>query len=120
MVVNVEVEEVTSGSVRVSWEHLNSTMITGYIVYYSQTGIMANEKFVNSTNFTNSVVIGGLMNNVEYKFQVAAIAELDGDVIIGQRSILNNMTMVVFTDTPTTHITSSPPSPQNPSPTPQG
>ena len=34
-------------------------------------------------------MIGGLLNNVEYKFQVAALAELDGDVVIGERSILN-------------------------------
>ena len=117
MVVNVEVVEVTSGSVRVSWDHLkNSPMITGYIVYYNRTGFMANEEVVNSTNF---VVIDGLINDVEYQFQVAAIAELDGDAIIGERSIVNNMTIIVLTTTPATH-TSTPSPPQNPSSTPQG
>ena len=34
----------------------------------------------------NSVVIGNLVNNVEYQFQVAAIAKLDGVVFTGVRS----------------------------------
>ena len=107
MVVNVEVEVVTEMLVRVSWDLLDNPEITGYIVYYSQIG---NTQSVNVTTSTNSVVIHGLMNNEEYQFQVAAIAELDGDVIIGERSILNNMSVVALTITPTTQP-SSPPSP---------
>ena len=81
--MNVEVEVISAGSVKVSWDCLDIPEITGYIVYYNQTG---NTQSVNVTSSTNSVLIDGLMNNVEYQFQVAAIAELDGDVVIGVRS----------------------------------
>ena len=75
MVVNVEVEVVTDVSLRMS---LDIFKITGYTVYCSQTGNGANKQSVNITTSTNSVVIANLMNNVEYQFQVAATAELDG------------------------------------------
>ena len=97
MVVNVKVELVTDMSVRVSWDLLDIPKITGYIVYYSQTG---NTRSVNVTSSTNSVAISGLVNNVEYQFQVAAIAELNGDRAIGERSILNNVSIVVHTTSP--------------------
>ena len=113
MVVNVEVEVVTDMSVRVSWDLLDSPEITGYMVYYSLIGIGMKEQFVNVISSTNSVVIG---DNVEYQFQVAAIAELDGDVIIGERSTLNNMSVVALTITPTTQ----PSSPTSPTPSSHG
>ena len=84
MVKNVEVEVVSAGSVGVSWDSLDIPGIMGYIVYYSQTG---NTQSVNVTSSTNSVVISGLMNNVEYQFQVAAIVELNGEVVVGERSM---------------------------------
>ena len=82
MVMNIVVV-ISADSVGVSWDSLDIPEITGYIVCYSQTGTTQS---VNVNTSTNSVVIGGLMNNVEYQFQVAAIAELDGEVIIGERS----------------------------------
>ena len=88
MVINVEVEVVSAGLVRVSWNALDIPEITGYIVYYSQTG---NTQSVNVTSSANSVLIDGLINNVEYQFQVAAIAELNGDVAIGERSLGNTV-----------------------------
>ena len=88
--MNVVVEVVSAGSVRVSWDCLIIPEITGYIVYYSQTG---NTQSMNVTTSTNSVLIDGLMNNVEYQFQVAAIAELDGDVLVGERSVLNSVSV---------------------------
>ena len=109
MVINVEVEEASAGTVRVSWDSLDIPEITGYIVYYSQTG---NTQTRNVTTSTNSVVIDGLMNNVEYQFQVAAIAEQDGDLILGERSTLINMVAI----TPTTQ----PSSPPSPTPSSQG
>ena len=85
MLINVEVVSVPS--VRISWSSLQILDITGYMVSYVQTGITQS---VNVTSSINSVVIDGLMNNVEYQFQVAAIAELlDGNVITGERSIHN-------------------------------
>ena len=86
----------SDSSVNVSWDRLDIAGITGYIVYYSQTGTSAKEQSINVTkSTTNSVVIDGLMNNVEYQFQVAVIAELDGNFIVGERSTLNNMSKIV-------------------------
>ena len=101
MVVNVEVEVVTDMSVRVSWDLLDISEITGYIVYYSQK---ENTQSVNVTNSTNSAEIGGLMSNyTEYQFQVAAVAELDGYVVIGERSIR----VMALTTIPTSQGTES-------------
>ena len=93
MVMNVEVETASSGSVRVSWDSLDIPEITGYIVYYNQKGIT---DFMNVTVPTNSrsVVIGGLMSNVEYQFQVAAVADYDGAVIIGEKSAVATWTKI--------------------------
>ena len=94
--MNVEVEVVSDTSVRVSWDSVDIPEITGYTVYYSQTGNRKrqSEESITVPSSDNSVVIEGLLNNVEYQFQVVAIAELDGDVIIGQRSLLSRIVVV--------------------------
>ena len=102
MVKNVQVTVVSATSVNISWDRPEIAGLTSYIVYYSQTGSSANEKSLNVTNSTNSVVIGDLMNDVEYQFQVAAIAELDGDVIIGRRSSVFIAALTTYTTIPTT------------------
>ena len=93
--VRVEVEVTSDTSVRVSWDSLDVPEITGYIVYY-QSGVI-NELSVNvsltTAQPTINITVEGLMNNEEYQFQVVAVAELDGEVIIGQRSVV--VTMVV-------------------------
>ena len=38
IVVNVEIDMISSTSLRVSWDRLDIPEITRYIVYYSQTG----------------------------------------------------------------------------------
>ena len=93
---NVVVEIVSDTSVRVSWDSVDIPEITGYTVYYSQTGNRKrqSEESITVPSSDNSVVIEGLLNNVEYQFQVVAIAELDGDVIMGQRSILDDSAVV--------------------------
>ena len=83
MVINVEVMVISATSVRVSWDNLNLTGITGYIIYYvinenSETG----ESFTVSSS-SSSATFTELTNGVEYKFQVAAIA---GNGSIGERS----------------------------------
>ena len=86
-IVNVMTEVVSTSSVRVSWDGIDIPEITGYTVCYSQTGNRQSEELsVTVTSSANSVVIGNLVNNVEYQFQVAAIAELDGVVFTGVRS----------------------------------
>ena len=109
LVLNVEVEVVSDTSVRVSWDSVDIPEITGYTVYYSQTGNRKrqSEEFVTVPNSDNSVVIEGLLNNVEYQFQVVAIAELDGDVIIGQRSLRHGIVVALPTTATSLPITTA-------------
>jgi fibronectin type 3 domain-containing protein len=92
MMVNVEI--VSANSVRVSWDSIDIPEITGYTVYYSQTGNRERQSEVTVPSSDNSVVIEGLVNNEEYQFQVAAIAVLDGEIITGRRSMLSTITVV--------------------------
>ena len=90
-VPNVDVEVVSDSSVRVSWDRISLTEVTGYTVYYSETG-SAEEVFVTVPNSADSVVIGDLLNDVEYQFQVAAnIAPCT--TITGQRSEPSKVTL---------------------------
>ena len=99
--MNLELEIVSDTSVRVSWDSVDIPEITGYTVYYSQTGSRKrqSEESITVPSSDNSVVIEGLLNNVVYQFQVAAIAELDGDVIVGQRSLLNVIVAILLATT---------------------
>ena len=86
--MNVRVEKLTSTSVRVSWDRIDIMEITSYTVYYNATGSRRNEQSIIVASSQNSLVIGNLMSNVEYKFQVVAVALLYGDVrVMGQRSV---------------------------------
>jgi hypothetical protein len=92
MVMNVEVEVVSTTSVKVSWKNIiDIPEITGYTVYYSQMGNkkrQTGEKFMTVSSSAYSVVIGGLANNAEYEFEVVAIVELNGVVVLmGERSM---------------------------------
>ena len=77
-------EVVSATSVQVSWDRLDILEITGYIVYYSQTG--NSEMVTTLSGSKNSVTIENLFTDVEYQFQVVALAELNGDVVMGKRS----------------------------------
>ena len=78
------VEVVSATSIQVSWDRLDIPEITSYMVYYSQTGNSERVTTVSSSKI--SVTIENLQTNVEYQFQVVAVAELDGDVVMGERS----------------------------------
>ena len=77
--MNVEVEISSATSARVSWDRLDIPEITGYIVYYSQRQRDIKHIF----SLENSVIIDNLLSDVEYQFEVVAVAELDGDVVTG-------------------------------------
>ena len=98
----LEVESATS--IHVSWDRLDIPELTRYIVYYSQKG--NSEMTTSVSGSENSVTIYNLLTDVEYQFQVVAVAELEGesDAIIGERSN-------VSVSRPT------PPPPTTPSPT---
>ena len=80
VVMNVEVEITSATSVRVSWDRHDIPEITGYIVYYSQRQRDITEHIFSHEN---SVIIDNLLTDVEYQFEVVAVAELDGDIVTG-------------------------------------
>ena len=88
VVMNVMVEMLSNTSVIVSWESIDTSELTisyrvYYYYYYNQSGDM--DAFVNASS--NSIVIDNLISIVEYLFYVVVIAEVDGQIFIGQRSM---------------------------------
>ena len=111
--MNVQVESVSDSSVRVSWEIINNFMITNYTVYYFLNVTEDYEAEVNEfiivPSSANSVVIENLTESVitDYQFQVVATAEINGEVIMGERSaavrsVMPPTTMSIATTTSTT------------------
>ena len=76
----------SASSVNVTWERINTSLITSYIVYYRPNGNELDEKSLNVSSLQNSVIVSGLTTEVEYQFEVVAVAELDGEVVLGGRS----------------------------------
>ena len=108
--VVIRLEVLSATSVRVSWDRLDLTEITGYILYYSQTGnseMVPTQHFINVASSTNFIFLTDLTSNVEYQFEVVAVAELDGDVVVGERS--NKYTKrLTLTSVPGTQIDIAP------------
>ena len=77
---------VSANSIQVTWDQLCTSEITGYRVYYRQTGkceIDTIEQYSTVSCSKNSVTIDNLLTNIEYQFQVVAI---EGDTDVGERS----------------------------------
>ncbi len=90
MVMNIRVEIVTSTSARVSWDAINTPVISGYIVYYSLTGNrkrQAEESVDVPGSSATTVLIEDLVNGVEYQFTTLSLANLNGDEITGPRAM---------------------------------
>ena len=91
-ITQLEFDVLSASSVRVSWDRLDIPEITGYIVYYTVSQIgnsdekSNTELSVNITSPDTSVTIDNLISDMQYQFEVVAVAELNGDVAIGQRS----------------------------------
>ena len=63
--------EVLSGTfIQVIWDRLDIPELTGYIVYYSQTGNSEMSTTVSGSD--NSVTFENLLTDAEYQFQVVA------------------------------------------------
>ena len=90
-------EVVSATSIHVSWDRLDIPELTRYIVYYSQTG--KSEMNTTVSGSENSVTFNNLLTNEVYQFQVVAVAELDGETIMGERS---NVSVARPTPPPTT------------------
>ena len=99
MIANVRVEREGTNSVQVTWERINVPGITSYTVFYSTTGTSKrqfNEQSVTIPSSESSVVIMSLVSNVEYKFQVVAIGTLNGQDVVGDRSVLSSTSMIII------------------------
>ena len=104
MVLNVVVELLPNGSVIVTWEDIGIPEVEGYVVYYNLTedsgGNFTEQSLTTydgNPNSTNFVLFGDLMDDEEYSFQVAAIAERNGDRVIGERSLITNTSIIHVT-----------------------
>ena len=87
--VVIQLEVLSATTVNVSWDRLDIPEITGYIVYYSQTmnsEMVPIQHFINVFSSTNFVLLTDLTSDIEYQFDVVAVAELDGDTVMGSRS----------------------------------
>ena len=101
-VTNVTLQVISESSVRVSWNALDYIPeIIHYTIVYGMTGNMS-EGFVMVPSSLSSVVIEGLSGNKEYQFQVVATAELDGEVLVGERS---SSSVIIVTLLPVTNPT---------------
>ena len=69
----LKLEILSASSVNVSWESFDSSLINSYIVYYSRIGNVEEVKSFNVSGLLNSVIISGLMTEVQYQFQVVAV-----------------------------------------------
>ena len=99
MVMNVEVEALSHSSVKVFWDEIQSDVptITNYTMYYGLKEGDEREKnqlFLSVPRTRDFVVVDNL--STEYQFQVAATAEANGETIIGQRSEVQTLEVVVL------------------------
>ena len=83
MVTNVQVEQITENSVRVSWDAISLPEVTRYRVFYSpiesrKRQVMGELMVEVQGREQTSVVIEDLVSSVQYQFQVVAIAVLHG------------------------------------------
>ena len=93
MVNNVVVIVLTNTSIRVSWDRLQISDIT-YLILYSQTRKQETESTRVVPSNERSMEIKGLITGAEYKFQVVAQADVDGEIIVGKRSLLTGMSLL--------------------------
>lgn len=78
--------QLSDTSVRVSWDGIdNVPELTGYRVYYTQTGRQVEEMSVTISARQTSVVFVELVIYVEYQFQVVALAKLRGREFVGNK-----------------------------------
>ena len=88
IVNKIRVKSLSPTAVRVTWGSVDIPEIAGYVVYYSEKK-RQNEMSVTVTSHTiNSVDIRGLSKNVKYQFQVAVLAEVNGEQFVGERDDL--------------------------------
>lgn len=95
-VESIEAEALSATSARVTWEPVDVAEVTGYLVYYRPLVAvrldLEGEEKVPKTD--SSVVIRNLMSNVEYWFEVAAVVEVNGRTLTGERTGANTTVLI--------------------------
>ena len=92
--MNVHVEQLTETSVKVSWNQIIASEIINYTVYYRPSDSSENKSSVTVSSSESSVEIDDLMTAVEYEFEVAATAELGGEIYPGELSSPNHIVLL--------------------------
>ena len=113
IIKNVVVTVLTSTSASVSWDRLQISEITHYVIYYQLTenGKKKAIESLSVNSIKRSEDITGLINNAEYQFQVAAQAVVAGITIVGEKSppiVKSLLETTPSAFTPTTSPTTSP------------
>ena len=89
--LNVTVKSLTSTSYRVSWVIDETMDVVAWTVYYRPTGagggVDTGELSVNVSGSDSSVVFDDLQEDVEYVFEVASWAIVDGSAFLGDRVV---------------------------------
>lgn len=99
VVLNVRVDrERNITSVRVAWDGIAVPGIANYTVYYGAAGSSTtqSERSVTVSGSENTALIIGLVDNVEYQFQVVAIGVLNGQEIVGERSMITSASKILI------------------------
>ena len=98
MVGNVQVQNF---SVEVTWDPPPlTTGIVGFRVYYSQVQSrkrQSEEGVEDVDGLVSSATITGLSRGVQYQFQVAVRARLNGEIFEGERSAISEDSMITLT-----------------------
>ena len=81
---NTQVQILSGSSVNISWDSIDNSEITGYLVYYHPTRDPHSEQFVNVSKPDNSVIIRDLESHVTYQFQVVAIDIFSDAITAGE------------------------------------
>ena len=103
---NVQAEQLTETSVRVSWDVISLPEVTRYRVFYSQVASrkrqVEEEMMDVQGGDQTSVVIEDLVSSVQYQFQVVAVAVLGGMEFVGERSVVGDESLLALTTTAAT------------------
>ena len=111
VVSNVQVMQDTATSVTVSWDMINSPFVTSFTVYYSRVSGRkrqgGDEMSVTVPSTARSAMVTGLVSGAQYQFQVTITISFNGVVTTGERSPVNEMTMLTLMTTTASGSTES-------------
>ena len=105
MVPNIELEAVSASALLVTWDTLDLPELSHYVLYYSPT-LNTGEVIETAITLDHSaeyVLVRGLLQDVEYQFQLVAVADLTSvglGVVSGERVVPSVSALIVTTEPP--------------------